>query len=158
MKFFVEDLNKSEHVWTSLSLSCLPPYSSICKYHQKKIIKKKVWRRIETCCKRSHNTKKSNNERVDSQNLFCKTNLQKQKIMVPMYLAPLSPKNKKNTRNYCSPCRQKNILENENCVKKNLRKKYVTKMKKRISHTQSTTNYCLISSTFQKSFKKNLPL
>jgi hypothetical protein len=27
-------------------------------------------------------------------------------------------------------------------------------MKKRISHTQSTTNYCLISSTFQKSFKK----
>merc|ERR1711956_85579 len=84
-----------------------PPYSSICKYHQKKIIKKKVWRRIETCCKPSHNTKKSNNEKVDSQNLFCKTNLQKQKIMVPMYLAPLSPKNKKNTRNYCSPCRQK---------------------------------------------------
>ena len=35
-------------------------------------------------------------KKVDSQNLFCKkTNLQKQKNMVPMYLAPLSPKNKK---------------------------------------------------------------
>jgi hypothetical protein len=61
---------------------------------EKKILKK-VWRRIETCCKPSHNHKKSNNEKVDSQNLFCKTNLQKKKIMVPMYLAPLSPQNKK---------------------------------------------------------------
>ena len=71
-----------------------------------------------------------------------------------MYLAPLSPKNKKEYSKLLLPLPQKNILENENCVKKNLRKKYVTKMKKRISHTQSTTNYCLISSTFQKSFKK----
>ena len=39
-------------------------------------------------------------------------------------------------------------------LKRTYEKKYVTKMKKRISHTQSTTNYCLISSTFQKSFKK----
>lgn len=52
--------------------------------------------------------KKATMKKVDSQNLFCKkTNLQKQKNMVPMYLAPLSPKNKKNTRNYCSPCRKK---------------------------------------------------
>ena len=39
-------------------------------------------------------------------------------------------------------------------LKRTYEKKYVTKMKKRISHTQSTTNYCLISSTFQKFQKK----
>ena len=48
-------------------------------------------------------------------------------------------------------------------MKSHRKKKYVTKkvaeklqkMKKRISHTQSTTNYCLISSTFQKKVAKN---
>jgi len=48
-------------------------------------------------------------------------------------------------------------------VKSHRKKKYVTKkvaeklqkMKKRISHTQSTTNYCLISSTFQKKLLKS---
>ena len=158
MKFFVEDLNKSEHVWTSLSLSCLPPYSSICKYHQKKIIKKKFGGGLKHAVNQVTSQKKATMKKVDSQNLFCKTNLQKQKIMVPMYLAPLSPKNIKNTRNYCSPCRKKIYSKMKIALKRTYEKKYVTKMKKRISHTQSTTNYCLISSTFQKSFKKNLPL
>lgn len=75
-----------------------------------------------------------------------------------MYLAPLSPKNKKILEITAPPAAKKIYSKMKIALKKNLRKKYVTKMKKRISHTQSTTNYCLISSTFQKSFKKNLPL
>lgn len=66
--------------------------------------------------------KKATMKKLIHKIFFAKQICKRKKIMVPMYLAPLSPKNKKNTRNYCSPCRKKNILENKNCVKKNLRK------------------------------------
>jgi CRISPR/Cas system endoribonuclease Cas6 (RAMP superfamily) len=74
---------------------------------EKKNIKKKFGGGLKHAVNQVTTQKKATMKKVDSQNLFCKTNLQKKKNMVPMYLAPLSPQNKKNTRNYCSPCRKK---------------------------------------------------
>merc|ERR1712037_1079611 len=103
----------------------------------------------------SHNTKKATMKKVYLQkNKFAKA--KKYGAHVPSSVVP--QKIKKYSK-LLLPLPQKKIYSKMKiALKKNLRKKYVTKMKKRISHTQSTTNYCLISSTFQKSFKKNLPL
>jgi len=63
-------------------------------------------------------------KKVDSQNLFCKKNkfakAKKYGAHVPSSVVP--QKIKKYSK-LLLPLPQKNILENENCVKKNLRKK-----------------------------------
>lgn len=101
--------------------------------------------------------KKATMKKLIHKIFFAKQICKRKKIMVPMYLAPLSPKNKK-ILEITAPPAAKKIYSKIKIALKRTYEKYVTKMKKRISHTQSTTNYCLISSTFQKKFQKNLPL